>query len=106
MAKLAHLLMENQLKSLETISLKLKKNDYKIAGKLYSLLKRHCVLNSIQMKLDNKGRIKKAMINLNGEKVLAKPIIVNNKLLFFYKKNYYSSLDSINLKIEYTCEIK
>lgn len=106
MAKLTHILQEKDLKTLENISLKLKKNDYKIAGKLYSLLKRHCVLNSIQMKLDNKGRIKKTMINLNGEKVLAKPIIVNNKLLFFYKKNYYSSLDSINLKIEYTCEIK
>ena len=106
MAKLAQLLMENQLKSLETISLKLKKNDYKIAAKLYSQLKRHCILNSIQMKLDNKGRIKKTMINLNGMKVLAKPIIVNNKLLFFYKKNYYSSLESVNLKIEYICEIK
>ena len=106
MAKLTHILKEKDLKILENISFKLKKNDYKIAGKLYSLLKTHCKLNNIQMKLDTKGRINKVLINLDNSKVLAKPVIINNKLLFFYKKNYYNSLDSINLKIEYNCEMK
>ncbi len=106
MAKLTHILKKNQLETLETLKDTLLKNDYKIAGKLYNTLKTHCILNNIQMKLDPKGRIKKVLITVKGEKVLAKPIIINNKLLFFYKKNYYNSLDSINIKIEYTCEMK
>ncbi len=102
MAKLTHILKKDELEMLENCKSQLVKNDYKIAGKLYSTLKTHCILNNIQMKLDPKGRIKKVLISVDNQKVMAKPIIQNNKLVFFYKKNYYNSLDSINRQIEYT----
>lgn len=106
MTKIAHILKETELKSLEKLSINLKKNDFKIAGKLYSALKTYCITRKIQMKLDPKGRIRKVLINVEGNLVLAKPIIQNNKLVFFYKKKYYSSFEAINQKIEYTCEMK
>ena len=102
MAKLAHILEDSKLKTLENLRNQLFINDLKVAGKLYAKLKSHCYRRGIQMKL-NKGKINKVLVNIGGNKVMAKPIILNNQLQFFYKKNYYSTEECLNIKI---CNVK
>ena len=98
MAKLTHILGDSELKTLENLRQELFINDLKIAGKLYAKLKKHCNRRGVQMKL-TKGRINKVLVNVNGNKVMAKPIILNNQLQFFYKKEYFSTEECLNINI-------
>ena len=84
MAKLENILVQTQLKRLEIVRKSLLKEDYKLAGKIFSALRNICLTDKLNMKLDNKGRIVKVNIKINGEECLAKPIIRNNQLEFFY----------------------
>ncbi len=106
MGKLTHILSESELKSLETHRLKLIANDYKIAGKLFFKLKKLCNAQSIKMKMDSKGRIQKILITIDDQKVMAKPLIINNQVKFFYKKKYYTAEECINASLKYEYEMK
>lgn len=99
MAKLNAILATSQYRRLEILKESLKKQDYKLAGKLFAALRTICLTEKLNMKLDNKGRITKVCVTINGEKCMAKPIIRNNKVMFFYKKNYYNTEEVIGRKV-------
>tara|TARA_R110000751_G_scaffold26901_8_gene71577 strand:+ start:3704 stop:4030 length:327 start_codon:yes stop_codon:yes gene_type:complete len=101
MPKINTLLPKEQAQKLVNLSKDLLKNDYKIAGKLYSILRTYCLTNKIQIKLCAKGRLQKIGVKINDQVVFAKPIIRNNEIVFFYKKRYYTTKELLNTVIKY-----